>query len=94
MKSKENSSKDSGAFHFSDKGHLPSSKKEGAHDQGKHESSLKEQGAHTPKNKTLVHTEDANTHNGRPHPPATRLVDSKALTHNAYPGKLRKSDNV
>jgi len=79
----------SGAHHFKDKGHLPSAKKEGAHDSAKHESPLKGEGAHTAKAKPLVHTENVNTHNGRPHPPATRLADSKVLG-----GKLRKADNV
>ena len=49
----------------------------------------KEQGAHERKDKPQVHVEDVNHHSGRPHPPATRLSDSKILG-----GKLRKSDNV
>ena len=81
------SSKESGAHHFRDKGHLKSDKKEGAHSQGKHEAPIKEQGAHERKDKPQVHVESDTMHNGRQHPPATKLADSKILG-----GKLRKSD--
>ena len=79
--------KESGAHLFKDKGHLKSDKKEGAHSQGKHEAPLKEQGAHERKDKPQVHAESDTMHNGRQHPPATKLADSKILG-----GKLRKSD--
>jgi len=85
----ESSSKASGAHHFRDKGHLKSAHPQGPVDNGKHEKPLKEQGAHERKDKPQVHVEDVNHHSGRPHPPATRLSDSKILG-----GKLRKSDNV
>jgi hypothetical protein len=87
MSKVENAAKESGAHHFKGKGHLPSSKKQGAHDSGKHELPSKEQGAHVRNDKPLVHIEDVNHHSGRVHPPATKLTDSKILG-----GKLRKSD--
>jgi hypothetical protein len=86
------SEKPSGAHLFKDKGHEKSKHPQGAHDTKKHESPLKEQGAHERKAKPQVHVEDVNHHSGRPHPPATVLSDSKLLGHNAYGGKLRKSD--
>ena len=91
MSKSESSSKESGAHHFAEKGHLKSDKKEGAHDPGKHEAPLKIEGAHANAKKPLVHAESDTQHNGRNHPAATKL-DSKALTHNAYGGKLRLSD--
>jgi hypothetical protein len=81
------SSKESGAHHFKDKGHLKSDKKEGAHDPGKHESPLKVEGAFERKDKPQVHAESDTMHNGRQHPSATKLADSKILG-----GKLRLSD--
>ena len=89
-------SKESGAYAFgkNNKNHDKPAHAHGPVETGKHEKPLKEQGSHIAKNKPLVHVEDVNTHSGRPHPPATKLADSKALVVNAYPGKLRKSDNV
>ena len=85
-----NSEKPSGAHSFNGgKNHDEAAKYCGAHDQGKHEPALKESGAHANAKKPLVHVEDVNHHSGRPHPPATRLSDSKILG-----GKLTKSDNV
>jgi hypothetical protein len=78
--------KSSGA-HSLNKGHEKPSKGSGAHHSSKHELPAKEQGAHVAKAKVLVHVEDVNTHNGRPHPPAVVLLGSKLLG-----GRLRKSD--
>jgi hypothetical protein len=83
------SSKESGAHHFKDKDHLKPAHQHGPVETGKHEQPLKEQGAHAREDKPLVHVDDVNHHSGGPHPPATKLADSKVLG-----GKLRKSDNV
>jgi hypothetical protein len=90
MSKAEKSSKESGAHVFAGgKNHDKPAKYCGAHDSGKHEQPLKSDGAHANAKKPLVQVEDVNTHNGRPHPSASRLADSKLLG-----GKLRKADNV
>ena len=89
MSKSETAAKPSGAHSFKDKGHLKSEKYCGAHDTKKHELPSKAEGGHERKDKPQVHIEDVNHHSGRPHPPATKLADSKILG-----GKLRKSDNV
>ena len=78
--------KESGA-HQLPKGHDKPAHPQGAHSQAKHEAPIKEQGAHERKDKPQVHVESDTMHNGRQHPPATKLADSKILG-----GKLRKSD--
>ena len=80
--------KESGA-HQLPKGHDKPAHQQGPHHTGKHELPAKSEGGHERKDKPQVHIEDVNHHSGRPHPPATRLADSKVLG-----GKLRKSDNV
>jgi hypothetical protein len=73
--------KESGAFHFKDKGHEKSKHPQGAHDPGKHEAPLKEQGAYARKDKPLVHSEQVGvTHSGRALPDETILKDSKIIT--------------
>ena len=73
------------------KNHDKPQKAEGAHHSSKHEAPSKVEGAHTNAKKPLVHAESDTQHNGRNHPAATKLADSKALVHNAYGGKLRLS---
>ena len=82
-------SKTSGAHAFAGgKDHEKPAHSHGPVDTGKHEQPLKSDGAHVRKDKPLVHVEDVNHHNGRLHPPASKLADSKVLG-----GKLRKSNN-
>ena len=59
----------------------------GPNETGKREKPNRESGAYVRKDKPLTHAENANTHSGRPHPPADRLADSKLLG-----GKLRKAN--
>ncbi len=60
----------------------------GPNETGKREKPNRESGAYVRKDKPLTHAENANTHSGRPHPPADRLAGSKLLGG----GKLRLSD--
>jgi hypothetical protein len=88
--SKENvsSEKPSGVHSFNGgKNHEKPAHPQGAHDRGKHEKPLLESGGHVNAKKPIAHIEDTTHHSGRPHPPATKLADSKILG-----GKLRKSD--
>ena len=79
MSKSENSSKESGAHGFKDKGHLKSEKYCGAHDTGKHEKPLKEQGVHSSGKPIEPREVDGQYHSGRKLPKATRLSDSKIL---------------
>jgi hypothetical protein len=80
--------KSSGA-HSLNKGHEKPSKGSGAHHNTAkgHEVPSNDQGAHAAKAKPLVHAESDTQHNGRQHPPATKLADNKILG-----GKLRKAE--
>ena len=93
MKS-EKSSKDSGAFHFKDKGHLKAEKASGAHhNKAKgHELPAKAEGRHVNNAKPIVHTEQVGvTHNGRPLPQETILKDSKIIqSGSGHSGRLAK----
>lgn len=80
--------KESGAHSFNGgKNHDKPFKGSGAHHNlAKHELPKYGEGLQQT-GKPIVHIEDVTHHSGRPHPPATRLADSKILK-----GKLRKSD--
>ncbi len=91
MSKSETATKESGAHAFGvgNKNHEKPDKKEGPHhNKAKgHEMPSKVEGAFERKDKPQVHAESDTMHNGRQHPAATKLADSKILG-----GKLRKSD--
>ena len=73
------SSKESGAHHFKDKGHLKAEKYCGAHDTGKHEKPAKTEGLHDVGKPIEPKEVDGQYHSGRMLPKVTRLSDSKIL---------------
>jgi hypothetical protein len=77
--SKNTATEKSSGAHSLNKGHEKPSKGSGAHHSSKHEAPLRSEGTTANAKKPLVHTEDVNTHSGRPHPPAVVLPGSKIL---------------
>jgi len=96
-KSKEVSSKPSGAHSFGAKtNYVKPAHQHGPVDNGKHEKPLKSDGAHANAKKPLVHSEQVGvTHNGRLLPQETILKDSKVITSGSgHSGRLAKRNNV